>query len=376
MSVENYQPVFDTDDTSPQELEPVRFLILVDSSVESLAELPDQELEEALERKAEELGLDPENPDHLELIKSARMDDDVRDTLEEEIELANKRGDFKTTDSLKRYLNDLGKVKLLTRSQELALSKEVEKGNSDAKEHMIVANLRLVVSIATKYDSGIMPLLDLIQEGNIGLIKAVERYDWRMGNKFSTYATWCIRQSIFHAIDEKSRIIRKPAYMIIRYNTINKTARELTIKNGRYPTDAEIGEEVGLSEEAVIETRRFFEQPLSLEQPSMPGDRLNAAITRAETVADNSPGTDQQAMNTLQREKIAGFLLNLPEDEREIIVSRFGLDGTEPKTLAELGRQMGVTRERVRQKEERCLEKLRELAASHGITRDMGSQNG
>jgi len=261
-------------------------------------------------------------------------------------------------DSMRLYLDSIARVRLLTVNEEVALAKRIERGDTAAKQHMIEANLRLVVSIARKYVGRGLSLLDLIQEGSLGLIRAVEKFDHRRGYKFSTYATWWIRQAVMRGIADKGRTIRIPVGMTERINMLAHIERSLVQKLGREPTPTELAEAVGRPEAEVKEMRRIAQTPISLERPV--GEDDNAELgDLIEDVADPSPL--EQAIDSLRRESLNRALAVLPARERGVIAMRYGLDGEEPRTLEDVGAAFGVTRERIRQIEKHALAKLKAL---------------
>jgi len=261
-------------------------------------------------------------------------------------------------DSLRLYLRSIGRVPLLTAGDEVCLAKRIERGDIAAKQHMVEANLRLVVSIAKGYLGRGLTFLDLIQEGSLGLIRAVEKFDYRRGYKFSTYATWWIRQSVTRAIADKGRTIRIPVHMVERLNKVIHAERQLTQQLGREPTPAEIAREVECSPRDVREVLRIAQQPISLEKPV--GEDDDSAL--ADFVEDSSAESPFEiASEALRRENVGRVLASLPRREREVIEMRYGLTGKRPRTLDEVGRAFNITRERVRQIENRTLKKLQTL---------------
>ncbi|MGC9222063.1 MAG: sigma-70 family RNA polymerase sigma factor [Solirubrobacteraceae bacterium] len=261
-------------------------------------------------------------------------------------------------DSLQLYLRSIGRVSLLTAEQEVALARRIERGDMAAKQHMIEANLRLVVSIAKGYMGRGMHLLDLIQEGSMGLIRAVEKFDYRRGYKFSTYATWWIRQAVTRAIADKGRSIRIPVHMMDRLNRLTYAERRLLAQLGREPSGEEIAKELGITVSDVRELQRIALAPVSLEKPI--GHEENAAL--GDLVEDQSaPSPFDCACERMRGENLRRVLAALPDREREVIELRFGLAGDQPRTLEEVGRAMNVTRERIRQIENHTLKKLEAL---------------
>jgi RNA polymerase primary sigma factor len=261
-------------------------------------------------------------------------------------------------DSLRLYLRSIGRVPLLTAEDEVCLAKRIERGDIAAKQHMVEANLRLVVSIAKGYLGRGLTFLDLIQEGSLGLIRAVEKFDYRKGFKFSTYATWWIRQAVTRAIADKGRTIRIPVHMVEKLNKVIHVERSLTQQLGREPTPAEIAGELDCSVLEVREVLRMAQQPISLEKPV--GEEDDSAL--ADFIEDRSAESPFEiASEAVRKENIYRVLASLPTREREVIELRFGLTGERSRTLEEVGRAFNITRERVRQIENRTLKKLQTL---------------
>src|SRR6187551_3166379 len=261
-------------------------------------------------------------------------------------------------DSLRLYLRSIGQVDLLTAAQEVELAKRIERGDMLAKRQMVEANLRLVVSIAKGYLGRGLSFLDLIQEGSLGLIRAVEKFDYRRGYKFSTYATWWIRQAVTRAIADKARTIRIPVHMVEKLNRVAHVERQLVQKLGREPEPAEIAEELRWPVSDVRDILRVAQLPVSLEKPV--GDEDESEL--GDFVADDEVAQPfEEASEHLQREGVRKALDALPERERRVIELRYGLSGAEPLTLEEVGRTFGVTRERIRQIENNTLKKLKRL---------------
>jgi RNA polymerase primary sigma factor len=263
-----------------------------------------------------------------------------------------------TLDSLRLYLRSIGRVELLTAAQEVALARRIERGDMDAKQHMIEANLRLVVSIAKSYLGRGLTFLDLIQEGSMGLIRAVEKFDYRRGYKFSTYATWWIRQAVTRAIADKGRTIRIPVHMVEKLNRVVHAERQLVQELGREPIAAEIAAELQMTVREVRDVWRMAQQPISLEKPVGEEDDSSLGDFVEDPTAE-SPF--ELASERLRRENLRRALAALPEREREVIELRFGLTGQRPYTLEEVGRAFNVTRERIRQIESHTLKKLEAL---------------
>jgi RNA polymerase primary sigma factor len=269
-----------------------------------------------------------------------------------------------STDSLQLFLKDVGKVDLLTAAQEVELAKRIERGDHRAKQEMVEANLRLVVSIAKRYRNQGLPFLDLIQEGTIGLVRAAEKFDYRKGFKFSTYATWWIRQAVARALADKARTIRMPVHVVEKLNKIMRTERKLRAEKGREPSSEEIALELDLSVEEVDQIRRTSQAPVSLEKPV--GDEEESEFGHF-IEDDSEPLPDEAADTTLRREALSRALSMLAERERRVLEMRYGLNGEQPRTLDEVGRTFNVTRERIRQIENQSLKKLRALAESQKL---------
>jgi RNA polymerase primary sigma factor len=267
-------------------------------------------------------------------------------------------------DSLRLYLRSIGRVELLTADQEIELAQRIERGDIVAKRHMVEANLRLVVSIAKGYLGRGLGFLDLIQEGSLGLIRAVEKFDYRRGYKFSTYATWWIRQAVTRAIADKARTIRIPVHMVEKLNRVTHVERQLVQRLGREPEAAEIAKELKVTVRDVRDILRVAQMPVSLEKPV--GDEDESEL--GDFVADETTEEPfETATESLQREDIQKALDALPQRERQVIELRYGLRGHEPLTLEEVGRAFGVTRERVRQIENNTLKKLKQLPEAQGL---------
>jgi RNA polymerase primary sigma factor len=261
-------------------------------------------------------------------------------------------------DSLRLYLRAIGRVPLLSAEEEVALAKRIERGDIAAKQHMVEANLRLVVSIAKGYVGRGLTLLDLIQEGSLGLIRAVEKFDYRRGYKFSTYATWWIRQAVTRSLADKGRTIRIPVHMVERLNKLLHAERRLIQQLGREPSPTELADELDCTVREVREVMRITQQPISLEKPV--GEEDDSSL--ADFVEDASAASPfEVASESLRRESIMRVLSALPRREREVIEMRYGIVGGRSRTLEEVGRAFNITRERVRQIENRTLKKLQTL---------------
>ena len=311
-----------------------------------------------------ELDLDPVQLDefyqaleelHIDVVDAAEEDQEV-DLQPEAREMS--------TDALQLFLKDIGKVPLLTAAQEVELAKRIERGDHRAKQKMVESNLRLVVSIAKNYRNQGLPFLDLIQEGTIGLVRAAEKFDYRKGFKFSTYATWWIRQAVARALADKARTIRMPVHVVEKLNKIGRTERKLLGELGREPTAEEIGRELEIEVEEVEHIRRSAQAPISLEKPV--GDEEESEF--GHFLADENVALpDEAAETTLRRETLRHILGSLSLRERRVLELRYGLDGQHPRTLDEVGRTFNVTRERVRQIENQSLKKLQALAESQKL---------
>jgi RNA polymerase primary sigma factor len=288
------------------------------------------------------------------------------DVLDEDVEAAAPEGDGAvsaaardaSTDALQLFLKDVGRVTLLTAAQEVELSKRIERGDHRAKQEVVEANLRLVVSIAKRYRNQGLPFLDLIQEGTIGLVRAAEKFDYRRGFKFSTYATWWIRQAVVRALADKARTIRMPVHVIEKLHQIQRSERDLGAALGRAPTPSDIARDLDLTVDDVERTMRLSQTPVSLEQRI--GDAEDAELS--DFIADENALSPAQAVETtLRDEELWGMLEMLTDRQRRVIELRYGLGGEPPQTLEEVGRTFNVTRERIRQIENQTLQKLRAM---------------
>ena len=264
--------------------------------------------------------------------------------------------DAATDDSVKMYLKDIGTVSLLSPDEEKELARRMAEGDLGAKQRLSEANLRLVVSIAKRYVGRGMQFLDLIQEGNMGLLKAVEKFDYTKGFKFSTYATWWIRQSITRAIADQARTIRIPVHMVETINKTGRVSRMLLQKLGREPSPAEIAAEMGIPVEKVVEIQKIAQDPVSLETPI--GEEEDSHLSDF-LEDDKAPSPSDRAEAKMLKEELLKVLDTLTPRENEVIRKRYGLDDSRPKTLEEVGREFNVTRERIRQIEAKALRKLR-----------------
>src|ERR1700751_5386597 len=262
------------------------------------------------------------------------------------------------------FLAKIGKTALLTPPEEIRLAKRIERGDDDAKQEMVEANLRLVVSIAKKYRNQGLPFLDLIQEGTIGLVRAAEKFDHRKGFKFSTYATWWIRQAVARALADKARTIRMPVHIVEKLNKIVRTERKLRAELGREPYAWEIGDELELDAAEVESIRRSSQPPVSLEKPV--GDDEESEFGHFLT-DENEALPDEVAEVELRKAALKRVLSSLSPRERRVLELRYGLDGEPPRTLDEVGRTFNVTRERIRQIENQSLKKLQSLAEAQKL---------
>jgi RNA polymerase primary sigma factor len=273
-----------------------------------------------------------------------------------------------TTDGLQLFLKGIGKVRLLTAQEEVDLSKRIERGSFEAKQRMVEANLRLVVSIAKRYRNQGLPFLDLIQEGTLGLVRATEKYDHRRGFKFSTYATWWIRQAMARALADKARTIRIPVHIVEKLNRIGRAERKLVTGLGREPTADEIAEVTGIAPEEVEAIKRSAQAPISLEKPV--GDEEQSEF--GQLIADEQAESPyERAVEALTTEALREALENLSYRERRVIELRYGLGDQHPRTLDEVGRTFNVTRERIRQIEQQSLRKLQELQETQRLRDDV-----
>ena len=269
-----------------------------------------------------------------------------------------------STDPIREYLKEIGSIPLLTQEQEQDLAKRKSEGDAEAGKKLVEANLRLVVSIAKRYTGRGMSFLDLVQEGNIGLMKAVEKFDYTKGYRLSTYATWWVKQSVTRALADQSRTIRLPVHMVEAVNRIRKAQRALAVKLGREPSNEEIGKEVGMSEKRVTELMQSSGDTVSLETPVGDEDASNLGDFVAD---DSNASTEEKAESVFLREEIEQMLQGLNPREREVIILRFGLESGHPLTLEEVGKRFKVTRERIRQIETAALRKLRNPSRSKKI---------
>lgn len=304
-----------------------------------------------------------QKPDRIGNVQvTAEIGKGYEKTAEESENSFTERGNAE--DPVRMYLKEIGRIPLLSSEEEIELAKRMEEGDEEAKKKLSEANLRLTVSIAKRYSGRGMQFLDLIQEGNLGLIKAVEKFDYRKGYKFSTYATWWIRQSITRAIADQARTIRIPVHMVETMNRVNRTSRRLLQEYGREPTPEEIAEAMNLPVERVLEISKISQEPVSLETPI--GEEEDSHL--GDFIQDEHiPVPADEAAHTLLREQLEKVMDTLSEREQKVLALRFGLEDGKPHTLEEVGREFQVTRERIRQIEAKALRKLRHPTRSRKL---------
>lgn len=304
-----------------------------------------------------------QKPDRIGNVQvTAEIEKGYEKTAEESENSFTERGNAE--DPVRMYLKEIGRIPLLSSEEEIELAKRMEEGDEEEKKKLSEANLRLTVSIAKRYSGRGMQFLDLIQEGNLGLIKAVEKFDYRKGYKFSTYATWWIRQSITRAIADQARTIRIPVHMVETMNRVNRTSRRLLQEYGREPTPEEIAEAMNLPVERVLEISKISQEPVSLETPI--GEEEDSHL--GDFIQDEHiPVPADEAAHTLLREQLEKVMDTLSEREQKVLALRFGLEDGKPHTLEEVGREFQVTRERIRQIEAKALRKLRHPTRSRKL---------
>ena len=302
---------------------------------------------------------------NIEVVKDDALPEPavIAETPEEEIDISVPEG-ISIDDPVRMYLKEIGKVPLLSADEEIELAKRMEEGDVEAKKRLSEANLRLVVSIAKRYVGRGMLFLDLIQEGNLGLIKAVEKFDYRKGYKFSTYATWWIRQAITRAIADQARTIRIPVHMVETINKLIRVSRQLLQEYGREPLPEEIAEEMGISEDKVREIIKIAQEPVSLETPI--GEEEDSHLGDF-IPDDDAPAPADAAAFTLLKEQLMSVLSTLTPREEMVLKLRFGLEDGRARTLEEVGREFKVTRERIRQIEAKALRKVRHPSRSRKL---------
>lgn len=320
---------------------------------EIMSSLEDVELDEDDIEKIYEIF----NEMDIDLIEE---DADEEEEDDDELDLSIPQG-VGIDDPVRMYLKEIGKVDLLTAEEEVELAKRMEQGDMEAKRQLVEANLRLVVSIAKKYVGRGMLFLDLIQEGNMGLMKAVEKFDYTKGYKFSTYATWWIRQAITRSIADQARTIRIPVHMVETINKLIRVSRQLLQEKGREPTPEEIGEEMDMSADKVREIKKIAQEPVSLETPI--GEEEDSHL--GDFIEDeDAPAPASAASYMLLRDQLDNVLDTLTDREKRVLELRFGIEDGRPRTLEEVGKEFGVTRERIRQIEAKALRKLRHPSRS------------
>ena len=329
-----------------------------DESSKSLDDIDDSDFNEELAKAEEDVNISVEDLDDIASDATLTAADGVKSA--EEIDLTVPEG-VTIDDPVRMYLKEIGRVPLLTAQQEVDLAKRMKAGDEDAQKQLAEANLRLVVSIAKRYVGRGMLFLDLIQEGNLGLIKAVEKFDYTKGYKFSTYATWWIRQAITRAIADQARTIRIPVHMVETINKLIRVSRNLLQKLGRDPTAEEIAEEMDVSVDRVREIMKIAQEPVSLETPI--GEEEDSHL--GDFIEDQeAPAPAEQASFLLLKEQLEEVLQTLTPRETRVLRLRFGLDDGKARTLEEVGQSFGVTRERIRQIEAKALRKLRHPSRS------------
>ena len=323
----------------------------INSALEGF-EITPEELEKAYDRFESE---------KIELVEDMEKELEEIEISKEELEDLSVPEGISIDDHVKMYLKEIGKVNLLSAEEETELARRMSEGDEVAKKKLAEANLRLVVSIAKRYVGRGMLFLDLIQEGNLGLIKAVEKFDYRKGYKFSTYATWWIRQAITRAIADQARTIRIPVHMVETINKLIRLSRQLLQENGREPTDKELAESMQMSEEKVREIRKISLEPVSLETPI--GEEEDSHL--GDFIPDEDiPAPAEAAASTLLKEQLMDVLDTLTDREKKVLMLRFGLKDGRSRTLEEVGKEFKVTRERIRQIEAKALRKLRHPSRS------------
>ena len=350
------------ENTKPENLKEVQKLI---KSGKKEGELTYEEIMDSLE----DIELDSEDIAEIydvfdeldiDIIDNEKEEDDDEEEEDSELDLSIPQG-VGIDDPVRMYLKEIGKVDLLTAEEEVSLAKRMEQGDLEAKRQLVEANLRLVVSIAKKYVGRGMLFLDLIQEGNMGLMKAVEKFDYTKGYKFSTYATWWIRQAITRSIADQARTIRIPVHMVETINKLIRVSRQLLQEKGREPTPEEIGEEMDMSADKVREIKKIAQEPVSLETPI--GEEEDSHL--GDFIEDeDAPAPASAASYMLLRDQLDNVLDTLTDREKRVLELRFGIEDGRPRTLEEVGKEFGVTRERIRQIEAKALRKLRHPSRS------------
>jgi len=350
------------EDVKPENMKQVKELI---ARGKEEGELTYEEIMDSLE----DIDLDSEEIEEIydifaemdiDIIEEGVDNDNDDDDDESELDLSIPQG-VGIDDPVRMYLKEIGKVDLLSADEEVELAKRMEQGDEEAKRQLVEANLRLVVSIAKKYVGRGMLFLDLIQEGNMGLMKAVEKFDYTKGYKFSTYATWWIRQAITRSIADQARTIRIPVHMVETINKLIRVSRQLLQEKGREPTPEEIGEEMDMSADKVREIKKIAQEPVSLETPI--GEEEDSHL--GDFIEDeDAPAPASAASYMLLRDQLDNVLDTLTDREKRVLELRFGIEDGRPRTLEEVGKEFGVTRERIRQIEAKALRKLRHPSRS------------
>ena len=370
VTVEDINDEFADDDLNPEDYEEI-FKYLESSGMEVDSSETEAEDKEADVREPDMDDLSEASLDSIDDLLVDDLSDDFSDEFsekdaEEDVDIDNVDllEGVGTEDPVRMYLKEIGTVPLLSADEEMELAKRKAEGDETAKERLIEANLRLVVSIAKRYTGRGMSFLDLVQEGNLGLIKGVEKFDYTKGYKLSTYATWWIRQSVTRALADQARTIRVPVHMVETINKMSKMQRKLTLELGYEPSIPELAKALDMTEEKVMEIMQIAREPASLETPIGEEDDSNLG----DFVADSNVVTPEQNVESVMlREHIDTLLGDLKERERQVIVLRFGLEDGHPRTLEEVGKEFNVTRERIRQIEAKALRKLRNPVRSKRI---------
>jgi len=345
--------------TPKKKEEKIKELMELGKKKESLTEREIVDLLEGVELTPDEIDTIYEQLEAMGVEYGPGLQDEGQEPLGQESDAVLTEG-VSTDDPVRMYLKEIGKVSLLSADEEIELAKRMEEGDASAKKRLAEANLRLVVSIAKRYVGRGMQFLDLIQEGNLGLIKAVEKFDYRKGYKFSTYATWWIRQAITRAIADQARTIRIPVHMVETINKLIRVTRQLTQENGVEPTPAELGKAMDIPEEKVREILKISQEPVSLETPI--GEEEDSHL--GDFIPDDVPTPAEAAAYALLKEQLRDVLSTLTPREEKVLRLRFGLDDGRSRTLEEVGREFKVTRERIRQIEAKALRKLRHPSRS------------
>lgn len=315
---------------------------------------------ETLESNGVEIATDLTDPEAFDIPEEELVEEEVDENPENVVTFLAQEG-VSIDDPVRMYLREIGKVPLLSAEEELTLAEKMAAGDVKAKQKLVEANLRLVVSIAKRYVNRGMFFLDLIQEGNLGLLKAVDKFDYGKGYKFSTYATWWIRQAITRAIADQARTIRIPVHMVETINKVLRVSRQLLQELGREPTDDEIADEMGIQVEKVRDILKIAQEPVSLEMPI--GEEEDSHL--GDFIADdNAPAPQDAASYSMLREQLLEVLHTLTQREENVLKLRFGLEDGRPKTLEEVGKVFNITRERIRQIEAKALRKLRHPSRS------------